>query len=360
ILEINLNSMIYNLNFFRSKLKTETKIMVMVKAFSYGSGTYEIANLLQFHRVDYLGVAYTDEGVALRQAGVKLPIIVMNPNLHNYNIMIEYNLEPEIYNFSTLEKFSTTIENSSYTKYPIHLKLDTGMHRLGFTENEISLLIQSLKKFKNLKISSIFSHLAASDEPNHDKFTLEQIQKFDIQSTEIIKETKSKPIRHILNSAGIERFPEAQFNMVRLGIGLYGISALKQSNLANVSTLKSTVSQIKNVKKNDTIGYGRKGKADKNIKIAVIPIGYADGLNRRLSKGIGELFIKGYYVPIIGNICMDMCMVDITGCDINEGDEVIIFGKEQSIKKLASKLETIPYEIFTSISERVNRVYFQE
>ncbi len=360
ILEINLDSMIQNLNYFRSKLHSETKIMVMVKAFSYGSGSYEIANLLQFHRIDYLGVAYTDEGIALREAGITLPIIVMNPDPNNYKLMIEYKLEPEIFNFSTLEKFNIAVENSSYTKYPIHIKLDTGMHRLGFTDNEIQLLINTLQKFNNLKINSIFSHLAASDEPEHDSFTREQIQIFDSLSKEIISKTKSNPIRHILNSAGIERFSEAQFDMVRLGIGLYGISALEQTNLANVSTLKSTVSQIKNIAKNDTIGYNRKGKANKNLTIAVIPIGYADGLNRKLSNGVGKLYINGYIVPIIGNICMDMCMVDITECNIHEGDEVIIFGKELSVKKIASQLETIPYEIFTSISERVNRVYFQE
>ena len=234
------------------------------------------------------------------------------------------------------------------------------MNRLGFVKNEIPKLIDELKESENLKVSSIFSHLAASEENAHDKFTRKQITLFDELSNEIIKNFKYNIIRHIANSAGIERFPEAQFDMVRLGIGLYGISVTNQDQLATVSTLKSTVIQIKQVPKDETIGYSRKGKAEKDITIAVVPVGYADGLNRKLSNGKGKLYINGFFVPIVGNVCMDMCMVDITNCNIHEGDEVIVFGKEQSVINLANVLETIPYEIFTSVSSRVKRVYYQE
>lgn len=360
VLEINLNALVHNLNYYKSKLKPETKIMVMVKALSYGSGTYEIANILQYQRVDYLGVAFADEGIALRQAGIKTPIIVMNPEQNSFDLMLEYNLEPEIYNFKVLRQFSKSVVKKGFKNYPIHLKIDSGMHRLGFVPDEIRQLIKELKELDLLKVSSIFSHLAASDEAVHDTFTLEQIAIFKIMSNEIIEEIGYSVTRHILNSAGIERFPNAQFDMVRLGIGLYGISSVNQEHLENVSTLKSSVIQIKQVSKDETIGYSRRGKAYGDITIAVIPIGYADGLDRRFGNANGKLFIKGCYVPIIGNVCMDMCMVDVSGCNIHEGDEVIIFGKERSVLELANLLGTIPYEIFTSISTRVKRVYFQE
>jgi len=360
VLEINLNAMVHNLNYFRSKLHPGTKIMTMVKALSYGSGTFEIANVLQYQRVDYLGVAFADEGVALREAGIKIPIIVMNPVQNSFDLMIEHHLEPEVYNFLVLHKFAMALKDAGKKNYPVHLKLDTGMHRLGFVEEEVNQLINELKATKFIKVKSIFSHLAASDENIHDLFTKEQIQLFDQLSKKIMKALKYPVIRHIANSAGIERFPEAQFDMVRLGIGLYGISATNQGQLANVSTLKSTVIQTKQVKKDETIGYSRKAKALDDMSIAIIPVGYADGLNRKLGNGRGKLFINGFFVPIVGNICMDMCMVDITGCNIHEGDEAIIFGKEQSVIDLANMLETIPYEIFTSVSTRVKRIYFQE
>jgi alanine racemase len=360
VLEINLNAMVHNLNYFRSKLHPGTKIMTMVKALSYGSGTFEIANVLQYQRVDYLGVAFADEGVALREAGIKIPIIVMNPVQNSFDLMIEHHLEPEVYNFLVLHKFAMALKDAEKKNYPVHLKLDTGMHRLGFVEEEVNQLINELKATKFIKVKSIFSHLAASDENIHDLFTKEQIQLFDKLSKKIMKALKYPVIRHIANSAGIERFPEAQFDMVRLGIGLYGISATNQGQLANVSTLKSTVIQTKQVKKDETIGYSRKAKALDDMSIAIIPVGYADGLNRKLGNGRGKLFINGFLVPTVGNICMDMCMVDITGCNIHEGDEVIIFGKEQSVIDLANMLETIPYEIFTSVSTRVKRIYFQE
>jgi alanine racemase len=360
VLEINLNALVHNLNYFRAKLKPETKVMVMVKALSYGSGTFEIANILQYQRVDFLGVAFADEGVALRDAGIKTPIIVMNPELYSFDLMLKYNLEPEIYSFKILNQFNQAVKNAKLENFPIHIKLDTGMNRLGFVKNEIPKLIDELKEYEILKVSSIFSHLAASEENAHDKFTRKQITLFDELSKQIIKIFKYQITRHIANSAGIERFPKAQFDMVRLGIGLYGISATSQEQLATVSTLKSTVIQIKQVPKDETIGYSRKGKAEKDITVAVVPVGYADGLNRKLSNGKGKLFINGFFVPIVGNVCMDMCMVDITNCNIHEGDEVIVFGKEQSVIDLANLLETIPYEIFTSVSSRVKRVYFQE
>lgn len=360
VLEINLNSMVHNLNYFKSLLNSNTKIMVMVKALSYGSGTHEIANILQYQRVDFLGVAFADEGVSLRQAGIKTPIVVMNPEQNSFDLMLEYKLEPEIYNLKILRQFISIAEKTGLENYPVHIKIDTGMHRLGFVHDDIDTLLKELKGTKALKVSTIFSHLAASDEQEHDSFTVQQINEFKKYSEKIMDGLGYKANRHILNSAGIERFPEAQFEMVRLGIGLYGISAIYQEHLETVSTLKTTVIQVKQVSKNETIGYSRKGIAQKDMTIAIIPIGYADGLNRKLSNGKGKLYINGYYVPIVGNICMDMCMIDITGCNVHEGDEVIVFGKERSVIELANTLETIPYEIFTSVSTRVKRVYYQE
>lgn len=360
VLEINLNALVHNLNYFRSKLKPKTKIMIMVKALSYGSGTYEIANILQYQRVDYLGVAFADEGVALREAGIKTPIIVMNPEQNSFDLILKYKLEPEIYNFKVLEHLSKTVLREGLSNYPVHIKFDTGMYRLGFTETEITRLIQHIRESKALKVSSVFSHLAASDENVHDEYTRQQITLFNDLSRQMINGIGYPVLRHILNSAGIERFPDAQFEMVRLGIGLYGISSENNDSLATVSTLKSTVIQVKQVPKNETIGYSRKGKAFEDMSIAIVPVGYADGLNRLLSNGRGKLYINGFYVPIVGNICMDMCMVDITGCNIHEGDEVIVFGKEISILDMAKELNTIPYEILTSVSSRVKRVYFQE
>jgi alanine racemase len=360
VLEINLNALVHNLNHFKSKLLPKTKIMVMVKALAYGSGTYEIANVLQYQGVDFLGVAMADEGVALRQAGIKTRIIVMNPENNSFELMLEYNLEPEIYNFKVLRQFQTIVSKKGLKNYPIHIKLDSGMHRLGFVANELNQLIAEIKQSDCFKVSSVFSHLAASDEPEHDSFTLEQIDVFKSMSESIMDKFSYLIDRHILNSAGIERFADAQFEMVRLGIGLYGISSIEQEQLEVVSTLKSTVLQIKQVAKNDTVGYSRKAKAVEDITIAVIPIGYADGLDRRMGNGLGTFFINGCYVPIIGNVCMDMCMVDITGCNIHEGDEAILFGKERSVLEVAKLLNTIPYEIFTGISTRVKRVYFQE
>lgn len=365
VLEINLNAIVHNLNYYRSKIKTDTKIMAMVKAFSYGSGSFEIANILQFHRVDYLAVAYADEGIELRKAGITMPIMVMNPEEQSYDSMIQYNLEPEIYSFRVLSLFEETLKRSDRNisqPISIHIKLDTGMHRLGFEESEVNELIVRIKNNRHISISSVFSHLAASDEAEHDDFTWQQIKSFNVMSEKIKSHFSNSILKHILNSAGITRFPDAQFEMVRLGIGLYGIgaNAAEQNQLQNVSTLKTSISQIKNIPAHETIGYGRKGVTNRDIQIATVPIGYADGLSRKLSNGKGKMIVKGKEAPIIGNVCMDMCMIDITDIKANENDEVIVFGEAYSITEVAKDVGTIPYEVLTNVSRRVKRVYYQE
>ncbi|MFH2141504.1 MAG: bifunctional UDP-N-acetylmuramoyl-tripeptide:D-alanyl-D-alanine ligase/alanine racemase [Bacteroidota bacterium] len=360
VLEINLNAVVKNLNFFRSLLKPTTKIMVMVKAFSYGSGIFEIANLLQYQRIDYLAVAFTDEGIELRKAGIHIPIIVLNPEIQSFDAMIQNNLEPEIYSHRILDMFNEAVLRNKVNKFNIHLKLDTGMHRLGFIESDISDLINKITRKDQLHVVSIFSHLAAADEKKHDQFTKQQIEEFNNLSKQIINKLHYPVIRHILNSSGIERFSDYQFDMVRVGIGIYGISSVYKNNLENVSTLKSSISQIKRVEKTDTIGYNRKGKLNETSTIATVPIGYADGLSRKLSNGLGKMLINGKFAPIIGNICMDMCMIDVSNIEAEEGDEVIIFGNDYPITEIAKLLETIPYEIMTGISRRVKRVYFHE
>ncbi len=357
VLEINLEALESNLNYFRSLLSAKTKILVMVKAFAYGSGSYEIANFLEHQRIDYLGVAYTDEGVALRKAGVHLPIIVMNPEEGSYRNIINYNLEPEIFSFNSLLAFGKELEQYYRNSYPVHIKIDTGMKRLGFHPDEMDKLIEILKVNKYIKPKSVFSHLVASDESVHDQFSLAQIEIFKAAVAKLQKKVSYPIIRHILNSSGIERFPDSHFEMVRLGLGLHGVSSNKSSNLKNISTLKSHIIQIKWVKQHETIGYGRKGIIDRDSRIAIVPIGYADGLNRKLSNRVGRMFINGTYALIVGNISMDMCMIDVTDIEANEGDQVIIFGPELPINELADKLGTIPYEILTSISQRVKRVY---
>jgi len=336
----------------------------MVKAFSYGSGSYEIANVLQFHQVDYLTVAYADEGVELRKAGIKLPIMVMNPEDESFDAIIKYQLEPEIYSFRVLKMLEATLLRLSVNSHPvgIHLKIDTGMHRLGFDPVEVDELINQLKDRSQIRIKSVFSHLAASDSPANDDFTRHQVSLFRMISDRICSEFDYPILRHIANTAAITRFPEAQFDMVRLGIGLYGIAPMpdEQEKLQNVSTLRSIISQIKHVPAEDTIGYNRRYKAKKDTVIAIVPIGYADGLSRALSNGIGHLKVRGKYAPIVGSICMDMTMIDITCINAHEGDEVIIFGKDLPITRLADEMGSIPYEILTGISQRVKRVYYQE
>ncbi len=366
VLEINLNALINNLNYYRSGLSPGTMIMAMVKAFSYGSGGFEIANILQFHRVEYLAVAYADEGVELRKAGITLPIMVMSPEEYSFESMILYKLEPEIYSFRILHLYSEAVKRHlvSYPDavYPIHIKLDTGMHRLGFEKGDINELIIRIKNHRFLTVKSVFSHLAGTDEPEHDSFTREQIQNFVQMRDEITAHFKYRILSHILNSAGIMRFPEAHFDMVRLGISLYGISSdeQEQRHLQTIGTLKTTITQIKNIAEGDTVGYSRKGKAKGGMQTATVAIGYADGLSRKLSNGVGKMLVNGKIAPIIGTVCMDMCMLDITNIDANEGDEVIVFGKDYPITQIAKDTGTIPYEILTNVSQRVKRVYFQE
>lgn len=363
VLEINLNSLISNLNYFRSKLAPGTKLMAMVKAFSYGSGGFEIANVLQYHLIDYLAVAYADEGIELRKAGITSPIMVMNPEEASYDAMIKNNLEPEIFSFRVLKLFEDVVRNARLNEpYPVHLKLDTGMHRLGFEEDKVNELAVRVGNSKLLIVRSVFSHLAGSDESTLDEFTRAQIKKFARMSDTIISHSRYPILRHILNSAGIVRFPGAQYDMVRLGIGLYGVGANQedQALLKNISTLKTNISQIKNISAGESVGYSRKFIALKDMLIATVPIGYADGLSRRLGNGKGRMLIAGNQVPIIGNVCMDMCMLDISGIDCEEGDEVIVFGEQRSIVEVARDADTIPYEIFTGISRRVKRVYFHE
>ncbi|MCT4586287.1 MAG: bifunctional UDP-N-acetylmuramoyl-tripeptide:D-alanyl-D-alanine ligase/alanine racemase [Carboxylicivirga sp.] len=359
VLEINLNALTENVQWFRSKLKKNTRLLAMVKAFSYGTGSFEIANLLQHQKVDYLGVAFADEGIELRKAGITLPIIVMNPELSSFPLMLEYELEPEIYSFEVLNAFRKAVQRQGMTNVPIHIKVDTGMNRLGFLIDELDDLLDQLKSSGQLKVSSVFSHLAGSDEAIHDGFTEEQIHAFKSACSKLKLGLGYDFIKHILNSAGIERFPNAQFDMVRLGIGMYGVSATGQ-NLAQVNCLKSYVSQIKVVKAGATVGYSRKGQSENETRIAVIPIGYADGFNRQLSNGVGQVSIRGQRAKIIGNICMDMCMADVSDLKIKEGDEVEIFGSVITLHEVASTLNTIPYEILTSISRRVKRVYVME
>lgn len=358
VLEINLNNLVHNLNFFRNLLSPDTRIMVMVKALAYGSGTYEIANLLQHEKVDYLGVAFTDEGIQLRQAGIDIPIMVMSPDIEDFSRLINYDLEPEVFSMSSLRSFSKAVERMQVTDYPIHLKLDTGMHRLGFMENDLEELIGFLKNKQTIQVKGIFSHLAASDSSEHDEFTQYQIRRFSSMYNRISDELNVHPLRHILNTAGIERFPEAHFEMVRLGIGLHGIST--KSKLLPVSTLKTHIRQIKRITAGETIGYNRSGKAEQEMTIAIIPIGYADGLDRKFGNGNGQVIIDKQKASFIGDICMDMSMVDITNLTCSEGDEVILFGEELPITTLAKQIDTIPYEILTNVSSRVKRVYYKD
>ncbi len=366
ILEINLNNLAQNLSVYQSLLKPETKLMVMVKAYSYGSGSFEIASLLQQHKVDYLAVAYTDEGVELRKAGITMPIMVMNPEAGGYEEVIHYRLEPEMYNLRALRQFNNVAQQhkENYPKgYPIHIELETGMHRLGIEENELDEVVKLLIEDSSLQVQTIFSHLAASEDVTLDDFTKEQIARFEKMSDKIKSSLKYSVKRHILNSAGIARFSNSQYEMVRLGLGLYGIDSSKklEGNLKQVGTLKTTVSQIKHLKAGETVGYNRSGKTEHDTIIATVGIGYADGLSRRLSNGVGKMLVKGKLVSIIGKVCMDMTMLDVTAINgVEEGDEVIVFGEELPLQILAEWSGTIPYEVMTGISRRVKRIYFQE
>jgi len=355
-LEINLQHLTANLNYFKSLLKPTTKIMAMVKAFSYGLGTYEVANVLEENKVDYLGVANIYEGIELRKAGIKLPIMVMKPEVESFDLTIKYQLTPTIFSLHALNTLIKSINNKPIS---ISLKIDTGMHRLGFDVSEIEELIQRLKAYTNIKVESVFSHLAASDEPDHDDFTKHQINLFQKISSTIENELAYPIEKHILNSNGIVRFNDFQFDMVRLGIGLYGISADKntQQQLKSVSTLKSKISQIKHIKKGETIGYSRKGKAKTDLKIATIPVGYADGLSRKLGDGNWNMLLHGKKATVIGNVCMDMVMLDVTNINCVVGDEIYVFSEHNPITEMAKITNTISYELLTSYSPRVKRIF---
>jgi alanine racemase len=361
VLEINLDSISHNLNFFKSKLKPKTKMMVMVKAFGYGNGGLEIAKLLEHHNVDYLGVAFADEGISLKNGGIKLPIMVLNPESTSFPSIIQYQLEPEIYSIKGLNAFLKIAREKNLKDFPVHIKLDTGMHRLGFEENTIDELIAALKGNSTIRIQSVLSHLATSDDMNHYEFVLSQIRLFEKLSSKLITELGINPIRHILNTSGISNFPDAQYNMVRLGIGLYGVSndPSEQKYLENVGTLKSVISQIRTIPAGDSVGYGRRFMASQQTKIATIPIGYADGISRLWGNEAGYVLIKNKKAPIVGSICMDMLMVNVTEIDCREGESVVIFGENPTVTEIADALKTIPYEILTSISQRVKRVFFR-
>lgn len=371
VLEVNLDALSHNLNYFREKVGLGTRIMVMVKAFAYGSGIEEVANLLQFHGVDYLAVAYADEGVRLRQSGIRLPIMVMNPSPETFDQLIEFQLEPEIYSPKIWQEFLEYIENVQFPilnsqaerrPFSIHIKLDTGMHRLGFDESEVPELLEALKNTPPFRVASIFSHLAAADEPEWDDFTRGQFALFTRLADRIEAVLGYRPLRHLANSPGLARFPDMRLDMVRLGKGLYGTAVQPddQANLRTVGVLKTVISQIKSVKAGETVGYGRRGLVTRDSRIATIAIGYADGYHRTLSRGVGKVLVNGTLCPTIGNVCMDMTMLDVTDADCAEGDEVILFGDTPTIRDLAAWTGTIPYEILTSVSERVRRVFYRE
>lgn len=360
VLDVDLDAIVHNYNFYRSKLKPETKMICMVKADGYGSGSAEVAKTLQYHKADYLAVAVPDEGVTLRKAGIKIPIIVLNSEVGGFDELSSNGLEPEVYNFRMLEAFIKEAKIRGINNYPIHIKLDTGMHRLGFTEEDVPQLTKLINSQSGLRIVSIFSHLAASESWNFDDFTTEQITTFKNIAGQIEEKLNYPVMKHILNSAGIERFPDHQMDMVRLGISLYGVSASGLSGLKNVCSMKTTILQIKHIKAGETVGYGRRGIISTDTTIATIRIGYADGLSRRFGNGVGSVIVNGQKAPYVGNICMDLSMIDITGLDVKEGDKVTIFGENMTVIDLAKKIETIPYEILTSISPRVKHIYYKE
>lgn len=363
VFEINLNSVAVNLKEYQSLLKPETKVMAMVKAASYGSGSFEIANVLQFNRADYLGVAYADEGVDLRRNGIALPIMVMNPEEAAFDQIFTYHLEPDIYSLELLKTFILSVEEAAVQEVKVHLELETGMNRLGFSKKELKEAITLIQKNTNIKIASVFSHLAASEDASQDDYTKSQIALFSELSDTVLKAFDYPILRHILNTSGVVRHTESQFDMVRLGIGLYGIDDTETllQKLQPVGILRTTVSQIKHLKKGETVGYGRIGKITKDTTIATVGIGYADGLHRSLSNGAGKMAVRGQLAPIIGNVCMDMTMLNITDIKgVTEGDEVIVFGAFPTVQQVAQWAQTIPYELLTGVSSRVKRVYVQE
>ncbi|HEY8898477.1 MAG TPA: bifunctional UDP-N-acetylmuramoyl-tripeptide:D-alanyl-D-alanine ligase/alanine racemase [Niastella sp.] len=362
VLEIDLTAVAHNLKQFQQLLKPATKMMGMVKAFSYGSGSYEIANALQFHRIDYLAVAYADEGVELRKAGINLPVMVMNPEESTFDVLVQYNLEPDLYSPGILLLFEDFVKKQGIQQYPVHIELETGMNRLGFSAAELPVVINSLQS-PFFKVQSVFTHLASSEDPQHDAYTNQQGELY-MKMAEQIQAVLSYPfIRHVVNTAGIIRHPQWHLDMVRLGIGLYGGDSSGEGglDLREVSTLKSTIAQIKDLKEGETVSYGRKGVATQNTRIATVRIGYADGYPRRLGHGAGKMLVNGHLAPVIGTVCMDMTMIDITNIShVQEGDEVIVFGGDLPVKQVAHWAQTIPYELLAGISQRVKRIYFEE
>lgn len=360
VLEVDLDALVHNFNFYKSRLAPGVKLTCMVKANAYGAGAVEISKTLQYHRCDYLAVAVSEEGVQLRKEGVTLPIIVLNPEVNGFDELFSFNLEPEVYNLKILKAFIKEAERRAITGFPMHVKVDTGMHRLGFLKEEIPEVVNLLRSQKALTARSVFSHLSASESWAFDDFTNQQMDAFK-EIADVMEQSLGYPLqRHILNSAGIERFADDQYNLVRLGIGLYGISPSGLDGLRNVCTLKTTILQVKHVPLNETVGYGRKEKLQRDARIATIRFGYADGLNRQFGNRVGKVLINGHLAPIVGNVCMDLCMVDVTDIPANEGDTAIIFGEKLPVIALAESIGTIPYEILTSVSPRVKRVYIKE
>ena len=374
MLEVNLDALSHNLQHYRRQLRPGTRLMVMVKAFAYGAGSYEVASLLEFQRADYLAVAYADEGIALREAGISLPIMVMNAAPDAFETLRRYRLEPEIYSLEMLEAYLATCSSSPLpalhsplpTSQKIHLKLDTGMRRLGFDEADLPDLLARLRQHAaHLSVASIMTHLAAADEPAHDEFTHQQLAAFRRMAAAIEAILDYPVLKHALNSAGILRFPEAHFNMVRLGIGLYGVDASNTADpaaLRPVSQLRTTISQIKTLPAGATVGYGRRGAATAHERrIATLAIGYADGYDRRLSSGAGVVLIRGQRAPVVGSVAMDMCMVDVTQIpQAQAGDVAVLFGEGLPLPELAARIGTIAYELLTNVSERVKRVFVSE
>lgn len=359
----NRNAILHNINYHKLLLKPGTKMMAMVKANAYGLGSYEVSEFLQHHHIDYLGVAYADEGVELRKKGITTPIIVMNPEQHSYQTIIEYDLEPEIYSFRVLELFYEAVQKSGYDKkYPIHIKLETGMHRLGFKDFELDQLSDILSQ-KNLKVQSLFSHLSSSDMPEEKEFTLKQFEVFEKNSSYLIEKLGYTPIRHILNSSGITSYTDHQYDMVRIGIGMLGESPDNeiQKQLRSVVSFKTVISQISMVEGGESVGYSRRYKADHLTRIATVPVGYADGIPRLIGNQVGSVGVNKTLAPIVGNICMDMMMINVDNIpNVKEGDTVTVFNAKPSLKEFAGYCKTITYEVLTSISPRVKRIYIKD
>ena len=361
VLEIDLNALKHNFEHLKSKLKNNTKFLAVVKAFGYGSDANEVATYLQNLKVDYFAVAYINEGVALRKAGITTPILVLHPQAVNFKILIDNCLEPSLYNAKVLNEFIDIASAEKQKEYPIHIKFNTGLNRLGFWENDVDYIISKLKDTKSVKVKSIFSHLAASEDLSEKEFTLNQIKSFNAISKKMIDKLGYKPMLHICNTSGILNYPEAHFDMVRSGIGLYGFgnSELENKNLKPIATLKTVISQIHLIEKGESVGYNRAFKSDTFLKTATLPIGHADGIGRQYGHGKGFVTINGKRAYIIGNVCMDMIMVNITDIDCKEGDEVIVFGQTSTVENLAETANTISYELITAISQRIKRVFLK-